>query len=128
MRLYLGGKMRGLPLFNFPAFFRGARLLREIGHVVMNPAEHDMETGFNPAGGDPTPEELAAMLRWDFTSIMGCDAMVVLPGWESSSGTRQELVVAVATGLRIFELDESLPQVLLRPLHLRGPVINWARS
>ena len=41
MKLYLAGPMRGVPEFNFPAFFRAAAQLEREGHIVFNPAAKD---------------------------------------------------------------------------------------
>ncbi len=40
-KVYLAGPMRGLPLFNFPAFADAAAKLRAQGYDVFSPAERD---------------------------------------------------------------------------------------
>jgi hypothetical protein len=46
-------------------------------------------------------------LRGDLAALLGCDAILMLPGWESSHGARLELTVASAVGLRVWW---SVPQ------------------
>ena len=41
MKLYLSGPMRGFAEFNAPAFNVAAKRLREEGHEVNSPIEHD---------------------------------------------------------------------------------------
>jgi len=42
-------------------------------------------------------------LDGDFVQVERCDAVFLLPGWEDSEGTRQEIEVAKAAGVRIFD-------------------------
>lgn len=111
MKIYLAGPMRSFVGFNFPAFHKGAVLLRQQGHVVFNPAEADLEVGFDPAGLIGRDEELAeagfdlrrqlgADLAWISSTA---DAVVVLPGWQQSSGVRAEVATALALCLPIWE-------------------------
>lgn len=126
MRIYLAGPMRGVKMCNFPAFFRAARLLEEAGHDVVNPAAHDMEMGFDPARGNygETPElGLDRLLAWDFAQIVRCDAIVVLPGWRESRGTRAELVVAHYAGLKVMAMEFEPYSVT--PLLVVEPDIRW---
>ena len=45
-------------------------------------------------------------LDGDFVQVERCDALFLLPGWETSDGTRQEIEVAKAAGIRIFTYEE----------------------
>jgi hypothetical protein len=85
--------MRGIPLFNFPAFFEAEGYLRDhLKREVLNPARDDMEDGhFNPFTDVPTDEQIADFLARDFEMISACDSMVLLPGWEESVGAKKEL-------------------------------------
>ena len=59
-RIYLAGKMTGVPYFNFPAFHQAAYTLRKQGHFVFNPAEEDIrrhggvDISLNNPTGDPS--------------------------------------------------------------------------
>ena len=55
MKIYLAGKMRGVPNFNFPAFNSAAEYLRSLGDEVFNPAERDnIKHGTDISAGNET--------------------------------------------------------------------------
>jgi len=98
--------MRGKPEFNFPAFNDATARLRAFGYSVFNPAERDAETGFDPSG--MTGHENLAEHGFDLREALGADthyiahtadALLLLDGWENSSGARAELALAAALGL-----------------------------
>lgn len=107
--VYLAGPMRGIPEFNFPAFASAAHHWRSAGVAVVSPAEHDLGTGFDPTGltGDEDLAELdfdlTATLLWDLEQVAKADVIVLLPGWEQSSGVRAELATAAALGKHAIE-------------------------
>ncbi len=107
MKFYISGPMRNHPSFNFPAFDRAQELLEANGHTCFNPAAHDrtiypdIESWDGFASGDTAlcPKfDLPSSLAWDFASILEADAIVLLPGWEASSGAKAERFVAEAVG------------------------------
>jgi hypothetical protein len=113
MKIYLAGPMRKQPSFNFPSFHAGAATLRSLGHEVFNPAEADENNGFDPAG--MTGHEDLSHLGFDLRHALGADlayickhadAVVVLPGWEQSSGATAEVATAKALGLKVIPIEE----------------------
>lgn len=113
MKIYLAGPMRGLPLFNFPAFFRAATTLRALGHEVANPAEHDMANGFDPSRDvddayNAKTFSLSAAFAWDFEQVSQAEAIVLLPGWRKSSGAQAELILAYNLGVDVYEYDNGV--------------------
>jgi hypothetical protein len=117
MKYYLAGPMRGYPDFNFPMFDRVTAHLRSIGDEVVSPAEHDRETypdietweGYTLGNTSLCPEfSLREALLWDLTQIMECDGIVLLPGWEKSSGAAVEHALARALGLEVWEFDAAV--------------------
>jgi hypothetical protein len=96
-RTYLAGPMRGVNLYNFPAFDAAAENLRARGYIVTNPSEHDRELGFDPSS-TLVDFDLEAAFQWDFESLLACDGIALLEGWEDSIGARAEQAVAVLTG------------------------------
>jgi len=104
MKIYLAGGMRGYPEFNFPAFHRMAKILRDQGHEVFSPAEKGEEILLtdNP-GIQESLEFRRKVFKIDTTFI--CDeaeGLFMLKGWELSSGARAEHALAIAIGLKIF--------------------------
>jgi hypothetical protein len=112
MRIYIAGRMRGIPEFNFPAFDHAATVLRDLGHECFNPADNDRALGFDGAGwrGDESLAErnfdLRAALADDLDYIArSADAICALPGWEDSRGARAEIAVAHALDIPVAPLD-----------------------
>lgn len=111
MRLYVAGPMTGIPYFNFPAFDAAADALRDAGHVVCNPADHDRDVYGSQVNASPTgdPGEAASAgfslrdaLAWDLDWIAkNADGVAVLPGWENSKGATAETALARALGLPV---------------------------
>lgn len=91
-RLYLAGPMTGLPDNNYPAFNREAKLYREAGFAVENPAE-------NPV---PPCGSWLAYMRLALVQVARCDVVAMLPGWENSKGACVEHRLATGMGLRII--------------------------
>jgi hypothetical protein len=114
-KIYLAGPMTGIPHFNYPAFNAAAKALRAAGHIVFNPAEHDVQIYgkdiSNPTGcADQAAEEHGfdrrAALKADLAWICdNADAIALLPGWESSTGANAERALATALHLDVMELS-----------------------
>ena len=130
MRIYLAGPMRGLPMFNFPAFMQAAMALRDLGHFVDSPAERDVAIGFNAGLPLEHPDNIEAFdlgeaFEWDFGAILKADAMVVLPNWHDSKGVQAEMVLAMALTRDIFEWVNDGSVWNLRPLLLDSYTVNF---
>ena len=91
---YISGPMSGRKDHNFPAFYAAEEKLRSLGMRPINPAR-------NPAQPD-----WAAYMRYDLRQILECDTIVMLPGWEKSTGAKVEFLVANAIGLRVLMFDD----------------------
>jgi len=112
MKVYLAGPMRGIPEFNFPAFFAAAEKLRAAGHTVFNPAERDnARHGTDVSKGNLAGCELQAAEQHGFSLrealaddlafiCLEADAIALLPGWENSKGVAAERATAIALGLQ----------------------------
>ncbi len=99
MKLYLAGPMTGIDGYNYPAFNAAADRLRQMGHVVFNPAEaHGGETGL----------PLSSYFEKDLPEVCRADAVAVLPGWENSKGATIEVELARHLGKGVYQFDDIL--------------------
>jgi hypothetical protein len=126
MKLYLGGPMRGYPLFNYQAFQDACLYLERLGHVVVSPHDIDLEEGYISAewrcakelrcadgGWFPTTRiftkveltdefTMERALRRDIVEIAHADGVAFLPGWVNSQGCQIEDKVREWFGLPRF--------------------------
>lgn len=98
-RLYVAGPMTGLPDFNYPAFNREARVLREFGYEVENPADNEARLT-NPTRYD--------YLRAGLAQLLTCDGVATLAGWSESQGARWEVDTADILGIPVLPVGEWL--------------------
>lgn len=96
-RVYVSGPMTGIPQHNFPAFNSASALLRDKGYQVVNPAE------INPHPGKDSWERCR---RNDIRALCECDAIALLPGWESSKGAHLEVHLGHRLGMSISTIQE----------------------
>lgn len=101
MKVYLSGPMTGIADWNFPAFQRATERWRMAGHTVLSPHE-------GTGGLLDKPREFH--LRRDLKMLAGCDALVLLAGWEKSRGAVLEMLIAREIGLPIYE-ERSMMRV-----------------
>lgn len=93
-KFYLAGPMSGYFAYNFPLFNRVAAALRSAGFSVTNPAE-------NFGGNDDLPYPV--YLRRAVSQVAECDTLILLPGWEHSTGVAVELLTATSRGTDVWE-------------------------
>lgn len=92
--VYLSGPMSGIVDHNYPMFNRvAANLRKHRGAVVYNPAEN-----FGGQLGLPRAE----YMRQDISHVLACACIVVLPGWDSSTGARLEVNMAHELDLPVW--------------------------
>lgn len=111
MKLYLGGKMVGVPGLGFQAFDDAALNVRRMGHEVFNPADHDRANGINPDPHDKGSYEIEVKgfsrrdcLTADLDWIMReSDGMVVLENWPESPGAKAEIAAHQSLFLPVWE-------------------------
>lgn len=103
MKIYLAGGMRGYAFFQFPTFHAAAKRLREQGHEVFSPAEHDESEGFRPVQVGDRHLPLAHFMEHDLPEVCRADAVAVLPRWHDSEGARLEVYVGRVCGKTIID-------------------------
>ena len=113
-RIYVAGKMRGIPLYNFPAFDARKHELEALGHRVISPADLDRAYGFDPYKGDTAETDganfdMKSAIRRDVDALLNCDWLVLLDGWETSVGATGEIAIAKWVGMQIFYPGDKVP-------------------
>lgn len=110
---YICGPMRGMPLFNFPAFDEARDRGRAMGLEITSPADLDRAVGFNPAEDsiDMSDLDFKACVSRDIQAIVRLDkaqgdGLAVLPGWEKSVGSIAEIALANWLGLRVVSTTD----------------------
>lgn len=99
--IYLAGPMSGYKNFNYDAFNAAAEALREAGYRVLNPAEF---------GGGGQDDSFHNYMRVDLAIIIAeADALVCLQDWEQSAGAKNEVTVARAIGIPVWDITEFAP-------------------
>lgn len=110
--IYIAGPMRGREYYNFPLFDAVAKVYREAGFKVLNPADMDRQLdGFDPtelpADHDwysiPQSSKLDEIIRRDIDAVIKADMIVMLPEWQQSPGATAERAVALWAQKRIIE-------------------------
>jgi hypothetical protein len=102
MKAYLAGPMRGIPLYNFPAFDAASAKLRADGWEIISPAEMDRARGFHETDSHVEPEFLKQAIFADLEAISTCDRIIVLPNWEKSKGVIVEVALADFLGIPVL--------------------------
>jgi hypothetical protein len=102
MKAYIAGPMRNYPQWNFPAFDSAALMLRQRGWEIISPAELDREMGFTQWTTTLPDGFMEGAMRRDIDALLMVDSIILLPGWEASTGAQFELTVARALGLDQF--------------------------
>ena len=92
MKTYLAGPMSSLPDLNFPAFHTAAEKLRSAGIEVVNPAEINIDQSMS----------WSECMRQDIIALCGCDTILMLRGWERSTGALLEHHIAVRLGMAVM--------------------------
>ena len=102
--LYIAGPMADIAEFNHPVFFEVEKSLNDLDIETVNPARLDALGGIaNGAsfedGTGVGPLQRAAFLKRDFHWLTTMEGIVLLEGWEDSSGANCELLVSQIAGM-----------------------------
>lgn len=112
---YVAGPMTNIENFNFHTFDAVTDRCRVVdGWGVLNPHEHDQEMypGIDDAPATQLGDVLAIAhevgfdfhkaMVWDLQSVAIAEHLVLLPGWENSTGAKAERFVGEMTGSKIW--------------------------
>ena len=120
MKVYLAGKMRGLPSFGAEEFRKAARVLRERGFEVISPLEMDEDAGIRVDGLTGFEDladqgfDIRSTLMADLEAVLfDVDAVVLLPGWQGSRGAIAEYATARAASVPTWELTYAGKEIML---------------
>ena len=105
----IAGPMRGIECFNFPAFLKAAKHLRDLGMIVFCPAERDIQEGFDPE--TDTPQPLKHYMEVDLAEVCKSDYVFVLDSWEKSVGANLEVHVANTCEIPVIKYPSFEPVV-----------------
>ena len=146
--VYVAGKMRGVPYYNFPAFDRARDRLAGLGFEVLSPADMDREVGLDPmkwpAGGQlaaredqwiktPPAFDLAAAIERDNKAIDRADAIYVIhEGISESEGGTAEIERGMKGG-KVILFDTMSDERILRAMGIaitqtEGPFFDAYRG
>lgn len=96
-KMYVSGPISGYdPEERIEAFERAAKRAEAMGYKAVNPMESQMD--------DRTWEEY---MRRDIKELCGCDAILMMKGWEKSKGAKAEKYVAETIGMEVFYMIEK---------------------
>lgn len=134
MKLYIAGPMAGMEHYNFPAFHAAAALLQKMGYETHNPADSESQTSLALPDLDKIPREWGGnsltvtpgqIMREDFTALLACDGIAMLPGWMDSEGANAEALVAQMCRMPILMLlGEKLVHFENQNFHLMARAVR----
>lgn len=96
---YLAGPMTGYPEYNYPAFDAATITLRQSGFVIFSPHEVPWPEGHNLMAENDLWEY---MMRQTDVLLNRCNSIILLGGWASSRGAKQELVKGFRNNFHVF--------------------------
>ena len=97
---YLSGPITGHKNYR-QQFARAAGALKEMGYVVINPAELGAALPLDQMSYED-------IMKIDLELLAAADYLVQLPGWERSIGANRELGFALGTDKIIVSLEQLL--------------------
>lgn len=97
---YLSGPITGHKNYR-QQFARAAGALKEMGYVVINPAELGAALPLDQMSYED-------IMKIDMALLADADYLVQLPGWEDSKGANRELGFALGTDKIIVSLEQLL--------------------
>lgn len=108
-KVFLSGKMTGVPHYNFPKFDEIESRLKDIGIDCVNPANISRKYKLLDILNDTNTYD--EMIKDQMIAMMECDTLMLIgENWNHSVGTRNELKVAIARDMQIM-LESELTKL-----------------
>jgi hypothetical protein len=113
MKIYVAGKMTGVPYYNYPLFDHIKGQLEREGHEVTTPADLNRKyENYDPAGLPqdtdwnkwPLQANRELILIRDIMAVCKSDKVVLISGWQTSRGATIEMLCAEWLGKEVEEL------------------------
>ena len=111
-KIYIAGKMTGLPFYNYDAFYRAEKKLlkaypkktiinpAKIGYMVVKSKDDSLcADGYFVGDVSAFVDDIITAER---DALSTCDCIYLLKGWETSKGTRTELKYALEHNFEIL--------------------------
>lgn len=114
MKLYISGPIASDPRgieFVRQRFQNAWHDLIDVGYEAINPFDIPAECGDTCEGQkfpDASGHTWACYLKYDLITMLGCDGLAMLPGWEHSPGANFERDVATKVGLPCYPISDWL--------------------
>jgi hypothetical protein len=109
-RVYIAGPMTRIADYNFPAFYERAAQLEALGYRVYNPAETDISDSYpydevhDTVNWTVNSEAYELYLKRSLWHLTQCNAINLLPNWETSKGALLEWQVALTLGYKQIKI------------------------
>ena len=103
-KIYLSGKMTGLPNLGFDIFDRNRDYLQDNGWDVISPADIDRAAGLD-LSAPFTEEQYQETIKRDNAALLECDAIAFLNNWTESRGAKLESDFANVLKLDRYRVD-----------------------
>lgn len=99
MKIYISGPISGMPDGNRAAFEAAEKAVQDAGHDPVNPHNNGVADGAT----------WAQHMRTDIVMMLGCDAVLMLAGWQKSKGACFESWIADHLDVPVFFSIDQLP-------------------
>ena len=103
-RVYLSGKMTGLPNLGFEIFDKNRDFLKDNGWDVISPADIDRAAGLD-LDAPFTEEQYHETIKRDYAALLECDAIAFMNNWTESRGAKLESDFANVLKLDRYRVD-----------------------
>lgn len=106
MKIYISGKITGLPINDVLSTFRAAEAkIRKFNFTPVSPLDN----------GLPFEAEWADQMGRDIAILLRCEAIYMLPDWQQSEGATIEYLIARQRRMRIFLAETFEAAVVINP-------------